>query len=536
MKSFLLTLLLLICASVSTKAQSCLTQDDVKQLLSRTSAPPPAKVDKKLREELLKMENKQREMLLQVVDKDQTKESDKEKLHKLYETNAGKLCQILQTYGWPTTALVDRDGVFAAFQILKSGSYELQRDLLPVIIAAINKDPAQKPEVAGVYDRLRVSAGLKQVFGTQAVISSGFLVLYPIEDPAKVDARRAEFGLQGIDVYIKGLERTYGKPLVKARQPPTSQLSKQLTESLTKAIDSTQLDGTEVDPEDVIKTETSLVSLNVSVFNSKQKMFVGSLTKEEFRVMENEEEQTLTYFASTHVPFDLVLLIDLSGSTRDKRDLIKKSTLRFIQAARPTDRLAIVTFSTDATVVSPLTLDRVQLTASVANMDGTGGSNVYDAVKFVLDNALGPKSLERRRAVVLMSDGVDGNLYRFGPSRGSKTTFADLLEQVRQTDALIVPIFLDTSEGLSFMKDEYDNARRTLDLLAQESGGSFYQARKLSDLNGVYEQVINDLGLVYSLGYKPRNATRDNSWRWVKVSVLNKPDLIARTRPGYYAQ
>ena len=536
MKSFLLTFLLLICASVSTKAQSCLTQDDVKQLLARTSAPPPAKVDKKLREELLKMENKQREMLLQVVDKDQTKESDKEKLHKLYETNAGKLCQILQTYGWPTTALVDRDGVFAAFQILKSGSYELQRDLLPVIIAAINKDPAQKPEVAGVYDRLRVSAGLKQVFGTQAVISSGFLVLYPIEDPAKVDARRAEFGLQGIDVYIKGLERTYGKPLVKARQPPTSQLSKQLTESLTKAIDSTQLDGTEVDPEDVIKTETSLVSLNVSVFNSKQKMFVGSLTKEEFRVMENEEEQTISYFASTHVPFDLVLLIDLSGSTRDKRDLIKKSTLRFIQAARPTDRLAIVTFSTDTTVVSPLTLDRVQLTASVANMDGTGGSNVYDAVKFVLDNALGPKSLERRRAVVLMSDGVDGNLYRFGPSRGSKTTFADLLEQVRQTDALIVPIFLDTSEGLSFMKDEYDNARRTLDLLAQESGGSFYQARKLSDLNGVYEQVINDLGLVYSLGYKPRNATRDNSWRWVKVSVLNKPDLIARTRPGYYAQ
>jgi VWFA-related protein len=535
-KFVLLTILFLICGSVSTKAQSCLTQDDVKQLLARASAPPPAKVDKKLREELLKMENRQRELLLQVVDKDQTKASDKEKLHKLYETNAGKLCQILQTNGWPTTALVDRDGVFAAFQILKSGTYELQRDLLPVIVAAINKDPRQKPEVAGLYDRLRVSAGLKQVFGTQAVIAGGFLVLYPIEDPATVDARRAEFGLLGIDVYIKGLERTYGKPLVKARQPPASQLSKQLTESLTKAIDSTQLDGTEVDPEDVIKTETSLVSLNVSVFNSKQKMFVGSLTKEEFRVMENDEEQTITYFASTHVPFDLVLLIDLSGSTRDKRDLIKKSTLRFIQAARPTDRLAIVTFSTDTSVVSPLTLDRAQLIASVANMDGTGGSNVYDAVKFVLDNSLGPKSLERRRAVVLMSDGVDGNLYRFGPSRGSKTTFANLLEQVRQTDALIVPIFLDTSEGLSFMKDEYDNARRTLDLLAQESGGSFYQARKISDLNGVYEQVINDLGLVYSLGYKPKNGKRDNSWRWVKVSVANKPDLIARTRPGYYAQ
>ena len=250
---------------------------------------------------------------------------------------------------------------------------------------------------------------MKQVFGTQAVTMSGFLVLYPIEDEAKVDARRAEYGLPEIDIYTRTLERTYGKPLIKARQPPTSQLSKQLTESLTKAIDATQLDPTEVDPGDVIKTETNLVNLNVSVFNSKLKMFVGSLTKEDFRVLENNEEQTVTYFASTDVPFDLVLLVDLSGSTADKRDLIKKSTLRFIEAARPSDRLAIVTFSDKTNVVSPLTLDRTQLAASVANMQGMGGSHVWDAVKFALDDVIGPKSLERRRAVVLMSDGVDGS-------------------------------------------------------------------------------------------------------------------------------
>src|SRR6185369_9489166 len=150
------------------------------------------------------------------------------------------------------------------------------------------------------------------------------------------------------------------------------------------------------------------------------------------------------------------------------------------------------------------------------------------------------KSLDRRRAVVLMSDGVDGALLRFGELRGSKITFADLLEQVRQTDTLIVPIYLDTESsenyGASFIKDEYENARRTLNLLAQESGGSFYRARKIADLNGVYEQVINDLGKVYSLGYKSTNATRDGSWRWVQVSILNHTDLVTRTRPGYYAQ
>lgn len=539
MKFVFLASLLLAYASVATNAQSCATQDDVKQLIARVASPPPPEPDKKLTEELLKMADKQRELLLQVVDKDQTKQSDRQKLDKLYKQHAAKLCEILKTHGWPTTALVNREGVFAAFQILKNGgTYELQRDLLPVIVAVIKKDPSQKSEFAGLYDRLRVSAGMKQLFGTQAVSIGGFLVLYPIQDQEKLDARRAEYGLPAIDLYIRELERTYGKPLVKARQPPSSQLSKQLTESLTKAIDSTNPDPSEVDPGDVIKTETNLVSLNVSVFNNKLKTFVGSLTKEDFRVVENDQEQTVNYFASTDVPFDLVLLVDLSGSTKDKRELIKNSTLRFIEAARPSDRLAIVTFSDMVNVISPLTLDRAELPASVAKMEGQGGSHVWDAVKFALDNVIGPKTLERRRAVVLMSDGVDGALMRSGQMRGSKTTFADLVEQVRHMDTLIVPIYLDTEEnyGSQLIKEEYENARRALNLLAQESGGSYYHARKISDLNGVYEQVINDLGKVYSLGYKPTNTTRDGSWRWVQVSIVNRTDLVARTRPGYYAQ
>ena len=541
MKFVVTAALFFVCSAAAIKAQSCLTPDDVKQLLARVNAPPPATVNTKLKEDLLKMAVKQRELLQQVIDKDQTKQSDRDKLHKTFDEHIGKLCETLKTYGWPTTALVDREGVAAAFYILKNGgTYELQRDLLPVIAAVIKKDPAQKKEFAGVVDKLRVTAGMKQLFGTQAVSMGGFLVLYPIEDQAKVDARRAEFGLAPLASYIRGLETTYGKPLVKARQPPDSKLSKQLTDSLTKAIDATELGGEEVEPGDVIKTETSLVNLNVSVFNSKLKTFVGSLTKDDFQVLENDQPQTITYFASTDVPFDLVLLIDLSGSTSSKRDLIKKSTLRFIEAARPADRLAIVTFSDKTNVVSPLTLDRAQLKASVGDMEGMGGTNVWDAVKFTLDNVVGPKSLERRRAVVLMSDGFDEALSRIDPGRGSKITFADLLEEVRQNDTLIVPIYLDTEAaenyGNSLIKEEYVNARRTLKLLADESGGSYYRARKISDLEGVYEQVINDLGKVYSLGYKPTNEARDGSWRWVKVSVVNHPELVAHTRPGYYAQ
>ena len=538
MKFVLLVLLLLACGSVI-NAQSCLTQDDVRQMLARIDSPFQTTPDQKLKEELLKIATGQREFLMEVVDKNKPKESDRNKLNKLYMDNSEKLCQILKTSGWPTDAVVDREGVSATFYILtNAGTYELQRDLLPVITAVVKKNPGQKPDFAALLDSLRVAAGMKQLFGTQAVTKAGFLVLYPIENEAKVNSRRAEYELPELDAYIRSLERTYGKLVIKARQPPGSQLSKQQTESLTKAIDATQLEPNDVDPGDVIKTETNLVNLNVSVFNKKSKTFVGSLTKDDFRVLENNEPQTVTYFASTDVPFDLVLLIDLSSSTIAKRDLIKQSTLRFIEAARLADRLAIVTFSETANVISPLTLDRTQLAASVANIEGGGGTRVWDALKFTLDNVMGPKSLERRRAVVLMSDGDDEALGRIGPLRGSKLTFADLIEQVRQTDTLIVPIYLDTEQnyGNSLVKEEYENARRALNLLADESGGSYYRARKLSDLNGVYEQVINDLGKVYSLGYKPSNTTHDSTWRWVNVSIVNRTDLVARTRPGYYAK
>ena len=539
MKFVLLAGVLILCGAVGTNAQSCLTPEDVKQMVARIESGQQVKLDKKLNEELVKTAQKQRDLLQEVVAEDLRNKSDQEKLRKLYQKDATRLCEIVKTSGWPNSESVGAPGIAALFQLLRnSPSFELQRDLLPVIVAAIKKDPRQKPEFAALYDRLRVSAGMKQLFGTQGMSRGGFTVLYPIEDEARVDARRAQFGLVDMRQNIRDLQRIYGKAVIKSRQAPATQHSQQLTDSIAKAVDDTAVEPDYVAPNDVIKTETNLVNLNVSVFNNKSNLFVGELKQEDFRVLEDGKEQAVTYFASTDVPFDLVLLIDLSASTVDKRELIKASTLRFIQAARPNDRIAIVTFHSNTNIVSPLTLDRAQLAASVENMPDGGGSRIWDAVKFALDNVLGPKTPERRRAIVLMSDGVDGALSRTSFPTGSAIPFADLVEQVRQTDVLIVPIYLDTEETVRnpFYVGEYENARRTLNLLAQESGGSYYKARKLEDLNGVYEQVINDLGKVYSLGYKPSNPTRDGGWRSVQISIANRPDLVTRARPGYYAQ
>src|SRR5207245_7956721 len=106
--------------------------------------------------------------------------------------------------------LVGKEGVAAAFFLLKnSSSYQLQIDLLPVIIAAARKGEIRRADFAGYVDRLRLNAGLKQLFGTQATITNGFLVLYPIEAEAQVDERRRQYDLAPLGEYLRSLERIY---------------------------------------------------------------------------------------------------------------------------------------------------------------------------------------------------------------------------------------------------------------------------------------------------------------------------------------
>ncbi len=194
-------------------------------------------------------------------------------------------------------------------------------------------------------------------------------MLYPIEDEAKVDARRAEFGMVDMRQNIRDLQRIYGKAVIKSRQAPTTQHSQQLTDSIAKAVDDTAVEPDYVDPNDVIKTETNLVNLNVSVFNNKSKCIcwraeAGRLSRSRRRPGTNrhlfcfDRRALRPRAAHRSCPARLI----------DKRDLIKKSTLRFIEAARPNDRIAIVTFHSSTNIVSPLTLDRAQLAASVENM------------------------------------------------------------------------------------------------------------------------------------------------------------------------
>jgi VWFA-related protein len=518
----------------SSRAQdNCLSADDIKKMQAQLKSPPDVTFNKKLHDELLKLRKKDHERVQDAI-ADRKPDNILDRLRDSRSQNSDSLCVILKQYGWPTKKLVGDDGADAAFFLLRNTSNPaMQAALLPVIIAATSQKEIELRDFASYIDRVRLNAGLKQLFGTQATIRDGFLMMFPIEDEALVDARRKQYQLPPLADYQRTLEQNYKLPLIKTTGALTNLFSANDRRSIEKATASSLIQGQEMDEGDVLRVETNLVSLYVSAFSTKLQTHVATLEQKDFVVTEDGTPQTLSFFAATDVPFDLVLLLDLSGSTSGKHKLIRQTTQHFIEAARPGDRLAIVTFTQMPIIVSPLTSDRAKLLEAAQQIEGNGGSNVWDALKFTLDQVLGPKTLERRRAVVFMTDGADNAMLGWGG--GSSISFADLLETVRHKDALIIPIYLDSEGGDSFSHRIYANARRTLERLADESGGMYYKAKKIGDLNGIYDQVILDLGKVYSLGYTSTRPQRDGTWRTVKVEIANRPDLKTRARPGYYA-
>lgn len=297
-----------------------------------------------------------------------------------------------------------------------------------------------------------------------------------------------------------------------------------------------------IEPGETIRIDTDLVDLNVSVFSRNPARPAGNLSQKDFAVFEDGSAQEIAFFASAETPFDLVLLLDLSGSTADKLDLIRKSAKRFVEAARPADRVGIVTFAKTPRVVSPLSSDRQQLIDAIEKISKPdGGTNFWDALNYVLQTSFsssGPQS-HRRHAVVLMTDGVDNALPDV-QGEGSQTSFEELVQAVRESEAIVLPIYLDTEEETvkkyHVSRDGYFLARLQLAALAEQNGNVMYRASKVKDLEEVYEQVIRDLGTVYSLGYRSANRVRDGAWRAVSVQLPTRPDLAVRAKRGYYAK
>lgn len=298
------------------------------------------------------------------------------------------------------------------------------------------------------------------------------------------------------------------------------------------------------DPIETIRIESDLVDLKVSVLRSSSVSGpTPLLAQKDFVVLEDGKTQDIAFFESADAPFDLVLLLDLSGSNKSKLKMIKNSAKRFVESARLVDRIALVTFTDHVALHSSFTLDRKKLKRSIDDIDEAyGGTNFWDALHYVLKNMIvyGPSS--RRSAIVVMTDGIDNALTEV-PGVGSSIPFEELLDHIRNSETIVFPIYLDTEQQvlkefktLRVSRVDYAIAREQLGQIASACATNLYQASKLSDLDTLYGHVLRDLSTVYSIGYRPSNKVLDGKWRSVQVQLPQRPNLLARTRRGYFAK
>ena len=295
----------------------------------------------------------------------------------------------------------------------------------------------------------------------------------------------------------------------------------------------------EVSENDVIRVDTELVSVNVSVVDRGTSRGVNDLSKNDFRLWEDNAEQQILHFESASAPFNLVLLVDLSGSTAKKVELIKTAALHFVEAARPFDRIGVITFAGGQVVVSQLTTDHEALRQRINGIQRPDGSTrLYDSLAFAMAEIFRQAKDSRRNAIVVISDGLDSVMPNV-TGEGSQLTYQEVLRQAKEFDGVVYSIWTDTQsyEPLSpqdIQQETFDLAHDQMKELADAGGGAFYECWALEDLRGSYDRVVADLGTLYTLSYRPTNKTRDGSWRRIRVNV-NRANSVARGKRGYFA-
>jgi VWFA-related protein len=507
--------------------QQCVSADRVKALTVDISSKTDPQPDEKLKNEILKLKSDEMKASLSL-----KKDRDGEKSQALKRSITDRMCSILNSTSWPVKSKVGPEATSVWMNLVRTHfSFGFQRVLVPIISAGVDKDEIDKDfELAALIDRLRLAAGGPQLFGTQAAAQNGFLVLWPLQSEDKVDAFRADYHMGSLRDQIRAMQEAYKMPLIRSTAKaaridvPNSEVPPASTDRL--------LDPGS-DENVVTKVETSLVTIDAVVYGPS----TTKLEKNDFKVYENGEEQEIHVFGAAESPSDIVLLLDLSGSTSDKLGLIRKTTKQFIEMKRDVDRVSVITFAGEQSVVSPLEADKAKLLDRVGKLKDSGESRVWDAINFAIEMLRHESPSDRRKAVVVMTDGVDNSL-AFEPGFGSNILFSELLETVRNNSIAVFPIYLDTegSGSDAVNKRVYADARRTLQLLADDSGGVYYAAKDISNLSEVYERVLKDLGRVYSLGYEPKNSTRDGSWRTIRVEIPGHPEIKVRARSGYYAK
>jgi VWFA-related protein len=302
-----------------------------------------------------------------------------------------------------------------------------------------------------------------------------------------------------------------------------------------------------------ITVETNLVSTPVSVLDRSNR-FIPGLKKSDFKLFENGVEQELTYFRSEEQPFTVVLLIDISPSTKFRIEQIHDAAFSFVNQLRPNDKVMVIAFDENAQVLAEPTSDRRTLYSAIANAQFGNGTSLYDTVAAV--SRLDLLRKVGRKAVVLFTDGVDSTSYH--------SNAASTLAGVDELDALFYTVRYYTREDgnvdvqeaaannilispttMAHLRrvakirqdnlgtpQQYELGRRYLESLAENTGGRMFEADSIINVEAAFAGVAEELRRQYSLGYYPTVEGEPGERRRVKIQVA-RPNAVVRAKTSY---
>ena len=301
------------------------------------------------------------------------------------------------------------------------------------------------------------------------------------------------------------------------------------------------------------RIDSAIVRVNVGVVDDRGRS-ITTLDRSNFTIYEDGVKQEISRFEASSAPFSVVMMLDMSGSTKTFRQNIQMAAMRFLDALGPEDRLAVVEFYDKVNLLNDFTTDRRAAFHSISVANGAGGTDLYRGLAFALDKLAGEKS--RRKAIVVLTDGIDtaaqdddrkilsglkDDQIATALKADSSPALRRLLDRSDVLGVTIYPLALPTGDPKRLADPTprqiamYEAARSRLKLIADRTGGTLNSIRRLEDMGTLYALVAADLRTLYTIEYQPANDKRDGKWRTIKVEV-DRPELIPRARQGYFAK
>jgi Ca-activated chloride channel homolog len=270
------------------------------------------------------------------------------------------------------------------------------------------------------------------------------------------------------------------------------------------------------------RLDTRIVVCHTTVVD-KTGHLLTALPQSAFTVFENKVRQTIRRFKREDVPVSLGLVIDNSGSMRNRLAQVKTAALALVKESNPDDEVFIVNFNDSAYLDNPkdkpFTNDLAELEAALAKIDTRGGTAMRDAIQMSIDHLKGGH--RDKKVLVVITDGNDN---------ASLVTMDTILKNAHKSDVLIYGVGLLSEEE----HREAGRARKALNDLAEATGGKTFFPKEVGEVDAIARQVAHDIRNQYVIEYSPSNSNMDSTFRAIRITA-KAPGATVRTRSGYYA-